>query len=81
VPEGGYFVNRSRTNRLLILGRAFLENKNDPMAAERDRIDPLNLHGGQRDSAGMIVWNWSVSTVRGDALTGDRSGDLSGAGA
>jgi hypothetical protein len=26
VPEGGYFVDRSRTNRLLILGRAFLEN-------------------------------------------------------
>jgi hypothetical protein len=26
VPEGGYFVARSRTNRLLILGRAFLEN-------------------------------------------------------
>jgi hypothetical protein len=30
VPEGGYFVARSRTNRLLILGRVFLENKNDP---------------------------------------------------
>jgi hypothetical protein len=33
VPEGGYFVARSRTNRLLILGRAFLENKNDPKPA------------------------------------------------
>jgi hypothetical protein len=32
VPEG-YFVARSRTNRLLILGRAFLENKNDPKPA------------------------------------------------
>jgi hypothetical protein len=33
VPEGGYFVSRSRTNRLLIMGRAFLENKNDPKPA------------------------------------------------
>jgi hypothetical protein len=33
VPEGGYFVARSRTDRLLILGRAFLENKNDPKPA------------------------------------------------
>jgi hypothetical protein len=33
VPEGGYFVARSRTNKLLILGRAFLENKNDPKPA------------------------------------------------
>lgn len=33
VPEGGYFVARSRTNRLLIMGRAFLENKSDPKPA------------------------------------------------
>src|SRR3954447_443671 len=33
VPEGGYFVSRSRTNRLLIMGRAFLENKSDPRPA------------------------------------------------
>ena len=32
VPEGGYFVARSRTTRVLILGRAFLEN-NDPKPA------------------------------------------------
>lgn len=32
-PEGGYFVSRSRTTRVLILGRAFLENKNDPKPA------------------------------------------------
>ena len=30
LPEGGYFVARSRTTRVLILGRSFLENKNDP---------------------------------------------------
>jgi len=33
VPEGGYSVARSRTNKLLIMGRAFLENKNDPKPA------------------------------------------------
>jgi hypothetical protein len=32
VPEGGFFVSRSRTTRLLILGRMFLEN-NDPKPA------------------------------------------------
>jgi hypothetical protein len=33
VPEAGYSVARSRTTRLLIMGRAFLENKNDPKPA------------------------------------------------
>ncbi|NUP12624.1 MAG: DUF1254 domain-containing protein [Polyangiaceae bacterium] len=32
LPEGGYFVSRSRTNRLLVLGRAFLQN-DDPAPA------------------------------------------------
>ncbi len=29
VPEGGYFVSRSRTTKVLIMGRSFMEN-NDP---------------------------------------------------
>ena len=33
VPEGGYFVARSRTTRVMLLGRMFLENKNDPKPA------------------------------------------------
>jgi hypothetical protein len=33
VPEGGYYVARSPTTRLLIMGRAFLENRNDPKPA------------------------------------------------
>jgi hypothetical protein len=32
LPEGGYFVARSRTTRVLIMGRSFLEN-NDPKPA------------------------------------------------
>ena len=30
LPEGGFYVARSRTTRVLMLGRAFLENHNDP---------------------------------------------------
>jgi len=50
VPEGGYFVARSRTNRLMILGRAFLENGNDPKPAAESikkftKIYPYNAGG------------------------------------
>jgi hypothetical protein len=30
VPEGGFFIARSRTTRLLWFGRSFMENKSDP---------------------------------------------------
>jgi hypothetical protein len=33
LPEGGYFVARSRTNRVAWFGRSFLENKSDPKPA------------------------------------------------
>ena len=33
LPEGGYYIARARTNRVLFLGRSFLENKNDPKPA------------------------------------------------
>ena len=33
LPEGGYYIARARTNRVLFLGRLFLENKNDPKPA------------------------------------------------
>jgi hypothetical protein len=35
LPDGGYFVNRSRTNRVTILGRCFLENNDPKPAADR----------------------------------------------
>ena len=48
VPEGGYFVARSRTTRVLILARAFLEN-NDPKPAaaliKTARIYPYTAGG------------------------------------
>ena len=37
VPEGGFFVARSRTNRVLILGRMFMENNDPKPAAESIR--------------------------------------------
>jgi len=33
LPDGGFFVARARTTRVLWFGRAFLENKNDPKPA------------------------------------------------
>ena len=33
LPEGGFFVARARTSRVVWFGRAFLENKNDPKPA------------------------------------------------
>ena len=36
LPEGGYFVARARTTRVLILGRMFLENER---SEARRRVD------------------------------------------
>jgi hypothetical protein len=33
LPEGGFFVGRSQTNRVLWFGRMFMENKSDPKPA------------------------------------------------
>jgi hypothetical protein len=49
LPEGGYYVARSRTTRVLILGRMFLEN-NDPRPAtelikSRAKIYPYETGG------------------------------------
>jgi hypothetical protein len=30
LPDGGYFIARSRTNRIVWFGRSFLENQADP---------------------------------------------------
>jgi hypothetical protein len=35
LPEGGYFIVRSRTNRAMLFGRAFLENNSPDPVAER----------------------------------------------
>jgi hypothetical protein len=58
VPEGGYFIARSRTTHALILARAFLEN-NDPKPAvalikEHTRLYPY-APGGYGTSIGELL--------------------------
>jgi len=60
LPEGGYYVARSRTNRLLYFGRSFLEN-NDPkpvneLVKKSLKIYPYTVGG--------------LGTSIGEALTG-----------
>jgi len=50
LPEGGFNVARSRTTRVLLLGRSFLENKNDPkpgveLIKKATRIYPYEVGG------------------------------------
>lgn len=58
LPEGGFFVSRSRTTRLLLGGRAFLEGDDPKPAVERVkrglRIFPYTP-GGYGTSIGEIV--------------------------
>ena len=58
VPEGGFYVARARTNKVLILGRMFLEN-NDPQPAvelirKHTRIYPYNA-GGEGTSIAQFL--------------------------
>jgi hypothetical protein len=50
LPEGGFYIARARTTRVLILGRLFLENKSDPKPAvelirKYTRIYPYEVGG------------------------------------
>ncbi|MBL8809877.1 MAG: DUF1254 domain-containing protein [Planctomycetaceae bacterium] len=57
-PEGGFYVARSRTNRVLILGRMFMENDNPAPAAEAIRkftkIYPYGAGGVGTSIAGFL---------------------------
>lgn len=58
VPEGGYYVARAKTNKVLILGRMFLEN-NDPQPAvdlirKFTKIYPYNA-GGEGTSIAQFL--------------------------
>ncbi|HRH85292.1 MAG TPA: DUF1254 domain-containing protein [Rubrivivax sp.] len=58
VPEGGFYVARARTNKVLILGRMFLEN-NDPQPAvelirKHTKIYPYNA-GGEGTSIAQFL--------------------------
>src|SRR5271167_3349607 len=59
VPEGGFFVARSRTTRVLVLGRSFMEN-NDPkptvdLIKARTRIYPYEPGGAGTSIAEFLA--------------------------
>lgn len=58
MPEGGYFLARSRTNGVGLIGRAFLEN-NDPAPAAARIKDRLKIYpyvpGGYGNSIGAFL--------------------------
>lgn len=53
-PDGGYFVCRSRTNRLVILGRCFLEN-NDPAPVAETIKKTTKLYAYQPGGYGTSI--------------------------
>jgi hypothetical protein len=54
VPEGGFYVARSRTNRLAILGRMFME-KNDPKPAVESIKKHTKIYPYQPGAVGTSV--------------------------
>ena len=62
LPEGGFYIARSRTTRVLMLGRMFLENKSDPKPAvelirKNTRIYPYEVGGA------LVARHWHRRSV------------------
>ncbi|MET0593038.1 MAG: DUF1254 domain-containing protein [Polyangiaceae bacterium] len=57
LPEGGYFVAKAKTSRVLVLGRAFLEN-DDPAPAVRRIKDGLKIYPYVPGGVGSSVANF-----------------------
>jgi len=68
LPEGGYFVRRSRTNHVTMLFRAFLE-KNDPAPAVARVKETLKIYPYQAGGFGSSV----ASYLAGEAPLGKPS--------
>ena len=62
VPEGGFFVGRSRTNRVLMLGRSFMEN-NDPAPTVATIKSTLKIYPYTPGGAGTSVGTLLTGTV------------------
>ena len=62
VPEGGFFVGRSRTNRVLMLGRSFMEN-NDPAPTVATIKSTLKVYPYTPGGAGTSVGTLLTGTV------------------
>ena len=62
VPEGGFFVGRSRTNRVLMLGRSFMES-NDPAPTVATIKSTLKIYPYSPGGAGTSVGTLLTGTV------------------
>ena len=66
-PDGGFFVARARTTRVIWFGRAFLENKNDPKPAA-ESMPPCREQCGCRTMAVRILaHSWRSGAPTGAA--------------
>jgi len=68
LPEGGFYIARSRTTRVLLLGRSFLENKNDPKPAvelikKTTRIYPYEVGGVGTSIAEFLTGNAKLAKI------------------
>ena len=62
VPEGGFFVGRSRTNRVLMLGRSFMEDS-DPAPTVATIKSTLKIYPYTPGGAGTSVGTLLTGTV------------------
>jgi hypothetical protein len=69
LPEGGYYVARSRTSRVLMLGRMFLENKNDPKPAVELVRKFTKIYPYQAGGDGTSIAEFLAGKARFDRVT------------
>src|SRR5882724_2341764 len=67
LPEGGFFVARSRTTRVLIMGRSFMENSDPKPAAElikkTTKIYPYEVGGVGTSIAEFLAGNARLAKI------------------
>jgi hypothetical protein len=68
LPEGGFFVARSRTTRVLLLGRSFMENDDPKPVAELIR-KTAKIHPYEAGGVGTSVAEFLSGKVRLGRLT------------
>ena len=69
LPEGGYYVARARTSRVLMLGRMFLENKNDPKPAVELVRKFTKIYPYQAGGVGTSIAEFLAGKARFDRVT------------
>ena len=69
VPEGGFFVARSRTTRVILLGRMFLENKSDPKPAVEAIKNFTKIYPYEAGGVGTSIAEFLTGKVKLAKLT------------